>query len=503
MTPIPIGFGWGAFGIIVVLIALFCFFVIRYYTDRHEAEVLPTVVTVAALTLSLLALFLIPIDILSVSTQADMGIEVRAIYFILYGSILAFAFVIIPFTYFYYEEFDEDVTFKQRFWAGFKYTLFLLVIVVVLLIIGIFVYKSHTPPEGNTDISEWAKYITDSANGGEGSIVFAVACLGIIGFAVWITYTAYGLSSFPIGLLKGKRHLAEEASDIQSDLDHTREQARAISSKYMTGKKMSAKDEKQLDLLKRQEKMLARRNQQIAVSARGCAKIANACKPFVFIFGIILFLVSVLIFVSILLTLIDKVTNSCGVKCGFFAQYPEISNPVDLLLWHLAPYFPMDYVVLGSLIGYIFFCTLNGVVKIGVRFLWVHLYDIKPRRTPPQGLLLTAIILMLALLVLNMEILTVAPRYASYGTQTYLPENSTELAPCSNTAPPANCTMTQIGTFVAIIQFGTPFFGNVYYYAMWVFIVAFLIGSIVNCVRRKSSNLDEQNSDDDEEFGRV
>ena len=42
--------------------------------------------------------------------------------------------------------------------------------------------------------------------------------------------------------------------DIQSDLESTREQKRAISSRYMTGKKMSSRDEKQLDLLKRQER---------------------------------------------------------------------------------------------------------------------------------------------------------------------------------------------------------------------------------------------------------
>lgn len=43
---------------------MFCFFLVRYYTDRHESEVLPTVVTVGALTLSLLALLLIPVGIL-------------------------------------------------------------------------------------------------------------------------------------------------------------------------------------------------------------------------------------------------------------------------------------------------------------------------------------------------------------------------------------------------------------------------------------------------------
>lgn len=38
---------------------------------------------------------------------------VRVLYYILYSFILAFAFGIIPFAYFYYEEDDEQVTFRQ------------------------------------------------------------------------------------------------------------------------------------------------------------------------------------------------------------------------------------------------------------------------------------------------------------------------------------------------------------------------------------------------------
>lgn len=494
-----IGYGWAAFALVVIAVFFFCLVVVRYYTDRHEAEVLPTVVTVAALTLSLLALFLIPVDIMNVSIHAGAGSQIKALYYVLYSSILAFAFVVIPFTYFYYEEYDEDITLKQRIWGGLKYTIFLLLIFIILLIIGIFV-KPGTPPN-DSSIKDWATYISDANNGGESSIAFAVACLALIGFLVWITYTAYGLSAFPIGLLKGKRHVAEEASDIQADLETTREQTRAISSKYMTGKKMSSRDEKQFDLLKRQEKILARRSTRIDQSQKGFGKIAHACKPFVFVFGILLFLVTLLIFVSIVLTLVDKITNSCGAHCGFFAKYPKVPNPIDLLLWHLRDFFPMDYIVLGSLIAYIFFCTLSGIAKIGVRFLWVHLYSIKPRQTAPQGLLLTAILLMLALLVLNMEILTLAPQYASFGSQTWTntTSNQTDLH-CDITSPPDNCTMTQIGVFVARIQLGTSFFGNIYFYMMWIFVAAFIIGAIVTCVMRKQSNIDQGEESDEEDI---
>jgi len=483
--------------------------IVKYYSDRHESEALPTVVTTAGLTLTLLCVFIIPIDILSVSSTvngsgerivSDADIQsrsdsIRTLYYILYSSVLAFAFGVIPFSYFYYEEFDEDVTVPQRIVAGLKYTIFLVLIFTILLIIGVFV-KPGTPPDSK-DTKDWVNFIVDSSNGGQRSITFAVACLTILGFCVWITYTAYGLSAFPIGLMKGKRHVAEEASDIQGDLESTREQARTISSRHMTGKKMSDKDQKKLDLLQRQERVLAKRNQRLTSQQKGFAKVVGMCKPFAFVFGILFMLISLLIIISLLLTLVDKIGNSCGAPCGFFAKYPKVPNPIDLLLWNLAPYFPLDYIALGSLILYIFFCTLSGIIRIGVRFLWVHLYNIRKRQTPPQGLLMATIILMLGLLALNMEILTLAPRYSTFGNQVY-PVNGT-LVECNIQAPPAHCTMTQIGVFVARIELGTAFFGSVYYFASWAFILFFFIGVVVALVKRKSSNVEEDDNDSDEE----
>lgn len=58
---------------------------------------------------------------------------------------------------------------------------------------------------------------------------------------------------------------------------------------------------------------------------------------------------------------------------------------------------------------------------------------------------MTSALLMFIILALNMEITTLAPQYANWGSQVYIPENSTQLNPCSLDAPEADCTMTQIG----------------------------------------------------------
>jgi LMBR1 domain-containing protein 1 len=516
---IPVSAAWIIFSIVILLVILFCYIVVKYYEDKHEAELLPTIVTVIGLSLTMFCIFLIPLDIYSVSSSVNSsgdsiinpevlklrGDVIRVLYYILYTSILVFAFIIIPFAYFYYEENDDRVTIKERVWGGCKYTIFLIIIMIILLVIGfiLFLVKPGDKPTNTQNAKEWVQNLIKNQNIAELALSFSIACLTLIGYLCWITYTAYGLSIYPIGIFRGKKHIAEEVSDIQTNLDVTREKSRAIKAKYVSGKKISKKDEGQLNLLERQERILARRGTRLQKTMTGWRKIWSACKPFMFIFGIIFLIVSLLIVTSITLTSIDKVAHSsnfCGSKCGFILAYPQIFNPLDSLLTILAAYFPLDLIVLASLIFYIFFCTLSGITHIGVRFFWVHLYKIRKGSSPPQGLLMAAIILMFSILALNMELTTLAPQYINFGSQVYIANNSTgQTERCSLDAPPNKCTMTQIGTIINTISIRISFFSIIYLIASFIFVGAFLIGSIIAIFKSKPSNIEERDSDSDED----
>jgi LMBR1 domain-containing protein 1 len=70
---------------------------------------------------------------------------------------------------------------------------------------------------------------------------------------------------------------------------------------------------------------------------------------------------------------------------------------------------------------YFFLATMQGIINIGVRFLWVTLYRIKKSSTAPQGLLFTAMLLTFGLLALNYSVTSVvAPGYAHFGSQVYV-----------------------------------------------------------------------------------
>lgn len=74
-----------------------------------------------------------------------------------------------------------------------------------------------------------------------------------------------------------------------------------------------------------------------------------------------------------------------------------------------------------GLILYFFLATMSGVIYIGIRFLWITLFNIRKGATAPQGLLVTALLLTLSLLALNYTMTTtVAPGYAHFGSQVYV-----------------------------------------------------------------------------------
>eukprot|EP01133_Synstelium_polycarpum_P013901 gene13901-16401_t len=493
---LQIGFGWAAFGIVVA-----------YYSDKHEAEKLTTIVTVLGLTIMMCAVLIIPVDILNVSTMSNKNgtfvisqddidnrnTSMRIIYY-------AFSLIIIPFAYFFYEENDEGMPLGPRIFAGCKYTSFLIVFTIVLLVVGAFV-RPGTKSIDNQNVKDWIQTEILNQNAAEGSLMFAIACTTLLGFIVWITYTAYGLSAFPVGLIKGKRRVSDDRNDLDADLFKTREKANYYSSKFASGKSMSANEEAALSLLKSKERVLKKHSDRLEASQSGIRKVLVIFRPFGFIFGFIFLAFSIVIWISIGLSLIDKISSSvCGSACGFLTTYPKLKNPVDLALSFLAPYFPLDYVCLGLLIVYIYFCTLSGIVKIGIRFLWIKMYEFTPFKTLPQGLLVASVLLMFSNLCLSFQILQLAPRYGMFGTQVWQNVTTGAISDCTLDAPTDLCVMSQIGVLSSRIIMGTSFFGIIYYYATWVFIGTFLIGCLVSIIKGRSSNVVKYNNDSDEDI---
>ena len=232
------------------------------------------------------------------------------------------------------------------------------------------------------------------------------------------------------------------------------------------------------------------------------------------IFGLLLVVVALIIFASMLITMVDKLKNSvCGVSCGYLLGKTKIFQPVNALLRETSKVFPIDYVIFLLLTVLFFSASVVGLATIGIRFLWVMLFKIRKGHTTPNAMLMATVMLTLMTFALNYSLaMIVAPQYVTFGAQTYCdrptgnPEQQPDcsqhhsaIKPCSersdNPVAKMVCTPSVVSTFLNRITANFPYLGVVDFYAQFAFLGIFIIVFLVTLFR--VPKLDEEQMDED------
>ncbi len=255
-----------------------------------------------------------------------------------------------------------------------------------------------------------------------------------------------------------------------------------------------------MDALMREERTLVRR-ERIAAEARGeghsriyraWTRLQAVFRPLKLLGGILLLLVALLIWASMLITGIDKASNSlCKQRCGYILGHIHVFQPINWIFVRAAAAFPVDYALMALLVLLLFSSSVSGIATIGIRFLWVRLFQIRKGRTPPQALLIATVMLALIILAINYAVaMLVAPQYAIYGTQTFCvnpprhpgeqPDCSADpdmVRPCSENDNGAShvCTPTVMSTFLNRVTLQWPVFGAIDFWAQFAFLGVFLV----------------------------
>lgn len=247
----------------------------------------------------------------------------------------------------------------------------------------------------------------------------------------------------------------------------------------------------------REERTLVRR-ERLAAEANGegqswfiktWTKIEAIFRPLKLLGGILLLLLAMFIWVSMLLTGIDKAKNSiCKSHCGYILGYANILNPINWILVKSAKIFPIDYVIFLLLVVFFFASSIVGIGSIGIRFLWLKIFSIRKGHTSPQALLIATAMLTLIALAINYSVaMMVAPQYTHYGAQTFCDRplsHPTDQPDCSDHKSKIRscregsrsqaainvCTPSVASTFIDSITINFSFFGVVTFWAQFVFL---------------------------------
>lgn len=153
---------WVVYAVVLVLLLAIASIFVYVYQAPRERSFSVTIVCILTLTSVLATVLLLPVDVALVSstTSSTLGrrkdwatqdavdsirMTLKIVYYTLYSLDTLLCLIVVPFTYFLYEEYDEvateegSQTWKSRFWGALKYTIAFIFLVVILFLIGFFV----------------------------------------------------------------------------------------------------------------------------------------------------------------------------------------------------------------------------------------------------------------------------------------------------------------------------------------------------------------------------
>mmetsp|Transcript_47054 Transcript_47054/g.102402 ORF Transcript_47054/g.102402 Transcript_47054/m.102402 type:complete len:551 (-) Transcript_47054:106-1758(-) len=486
----------------MLALLLISYIVYHYFADPQESYCFAVVVVVLSLTVSLLCALLIPIDIYVIS-EGDITSEalhvtisqehVRTAYLVLFSSLLALAFVFVPHAYFLGEErgsgdFDDKAD-RTNCCNALRSTAFFIGFVTILLVVSLNFRPGHTETLGwdsQEHAARWIGDLLDMQHNGLNAISFSIACLTSVGVLGWMFYTAYGMAAMPFDWLRGKQSAMEQRQGLEENIAAIRDKYRSIQSKYAAREdgsldlsRMKAVDRKELTRLQREHKSLMQHNYRLQeLEQQAGAVIPNLLRclvPFRCFIGICMMGMSLLVVVSLLITLIDRLLHApCGMECGYTLRERNIFNPADEIFLRLSRIFPVDFVVLGCFVLYIFAASVFGIVSLGIRVMCFTMYALRTRKSMPQALLVLCNVMAYILLALCMALLTIAPNYTSFGSQVLLAQDgSAGYCTMERADARAACQVSVIATFFTRIAIAMPFFSVAYFFANWGFILVF------------------------------
>lgn len=535
------GLIWLAYAVVVLLCLGAAIVTTFTWQTPIDRSAMVSIVAIVSLTSLLATVLLLPVDIALVSSTgsaslgakkdwatpkrvADILLTLKVVYYSLYSFDALLCLLVIPFAYFWYEEYDEVAfeeegrTWKSRFWAAAKYTLFFVALTVILFLLGFFV-PAAGGSKGHWDLDYYKSLL--SQNHGEKALTFALGLLVTLGTFLYVVYTGAGLALMPISLIKSAPPISapQLSATTASQLEQNRERQRQLELRNIGREDgMSRKDRRELDALIREEQTLVRR-ERLAAEAQGegksrvyqiWLKLCALVRPVKMLGGILLLIFAIVVWVSMFITGIDKAKNSvCKQRCGYILGQVHVFQPMNWIFLKAAKAFPVDYVLMVFLVLILFSSSISGIAAVGIRFLWIRIFQIRRGRTAPQALLIATVMLSLITLAINYAVaMFVAPQYSFYGTQTFCTNepaypgaqpdcrNHPDLIrPCSDVLENKHakdvCTPSMMSTLLNRITITWPLFGIIDFWAQYVFMGVFLIVFVTALVRAPRVNLAE------------
>ena len=177
---------WVVYAVVVALVIAIASIFVYLYQAPKERSATVTIVSIFTITSLLATVLLLPVDVALVSSTTssrngirkdwatqnrvdDIKLTLRIVYYTLFSLDAVLCLIVVPFTYFWHEEYDEVAaeeghqTVGSRFWGAFKYTIAFILLVVIIFLVGFFVPIAKDRKGGHYDL-DFFKHIIEDQN---------------------------------------------------------------------------------------------------------------------------------------------------------------------------------------------------------------------------------------------------------------------------------------------------------------------------------------------------
>eukprot|EP01006_Ploeotia_vitrea_P038710 TRINITY_DN66271_c6_g6_i1.p1 TRINITY_DN66271_c6_g6~~TRINITY_DN66271_c6_g6_i1.p1 ORF type:complete len:493 (-),score=25.84 TRINITY_DN66271_c6_g6_i1:528-2006(-) len=401
-----------AFVMLLVLAAVF-YIVIVYSSpeDKNQAWA-PKVVVVLSLSLACFTVLLLPFD---VANRADPlilaslggGLDLETMWQVCLISIAIDVVVILPFFIFYYEGWDPEHhnSIGHQIFPALGFTFLTMLVAFGLLItlwltvgttdIPYTIYTTPTvpyEPNGNMYPPNCNGCTYDNNAKLEISVsifVYAVALLALVGWLLFIMFGSIGLAALPVDLMRDwffrpkpikTAEYAEKKNEIGKRAHELREQGKVIEEEQRKqGNKISNKVKRAVNRFQKDVRQVedAYQNLETAFKKGGVSPFISWGKLLLGVFGIFL---SILWVLHVLLHNILDLT-------------PFLNDVFIKLDEGFALFGTIGY---GVCTMYLLWCTVKGVLKVGLRLLIFEVHPMKPHDTLMNSFLFNCILILIA-----------------------------------------------------------------------------------------------------------
>lgn len=176
---------WVAYAVCLAILFFIAGTFVFIYQKPHERGLVVTLVCFITVLSLLATVLLLPVDVALVSSTTNIKLgakkdwatpdavdnilfQLKVVYYTLYSLDAVLCLLVVPFTYFWYEEYDEVATedgtqtFGSRLWGAFKYTIVFIAICVILFLVGFFIPVAKQARDDHRDLDYFKYLLTEN-----------------------------------------------------------------------------------------------------------------------------------------------------------------------------------------------------------------------------------------------------------------------------------------------------------------------------------------------------